>query len=100
MAHPGFATIQVRSELSLTELYAAYWDALIDRLSDEDMAVKVVTWGDSRFTGRAPVKALVREWITWYGERSVECGPRNGFPSDETEAQIKAIVARAYQIAY
>lgn len=100
MAYPGFATIQVRTELSLPELYALYWDSLIDRLGDADMAEKVITWGDSRFVGRKPVTDMVREWLTWYGERSVECGARNPYPSDEFEAKVKAVVARAYKIVY
>ena len=100
VAHAGFATVQVRTELSLTGLCALYWDALVNRLSDDDMAVKVVEWGDSRFIGRGPVQEMVREWVTWYGERSVECGPRNEYPSDEFEDRIKAIVARAYKIVY
>lgn len=100
MAHPGFAAVQVRTELSLPELCALYWDALVNRLSDEDMAEKVVNWGDSRFVGRKPVTDMVREWLTWYGERSVECGPRNEYPSDEFEEKVKAVVARAYKIVY
>lgn len=105
MTHPGFATVQVRTELSLGELCALYWDALIHRFGPQEgdavnWATRMVDWAYSEFTGPQPVKALVREWITWYGERSVECGPKNEYPSDELEARVKAIVARAYKIVY
>lgn len=100
MAHPGFAAVQVRTELSLTGLCALYWDGLSRRIADEVIARNAVEWVQSDVTNPRPVQDIVREQLGWYGERSVDCGPQNEYPSDEFEAQIKAIVARAYKIVY
>jgi hypothetical protein len=98
--YPGFATVQVRTELSLGELMALYWDALVEDLSDAEAAERYVEYN---YNTGAKVRDLVRRWLTWYGERSVECGPRNDYPTAERfdfEARLKVIVAKAYKIVY
>lgn len=98
--HPGFATVRVQAELSLTALMALYWDAVVDKIGDADEAQWIAAWGYSKYTNANAVRAIVREWLTWYGERSVECGPRNEYPNEQLEASVKAIVARAFEIVY
>jgi hypothetical protein len=99
--YPGFATVQVRTELSLVELMALYWDALVDKVGYLDFAQGHIMNASTSYTNSATVKDLVRQWLTWYGERSVECGPRNDYPETEGfEARLKVIVAKAYKIVY
>lgn len=99
--YPGFATVQVRAELSLGELMALYWDGLVDKVGFPDFARSHVVWASPGHTNSATVKELVRTQLTRYGERSVECGPRTEYPEvDGFEDRLKAIVARAYKIVY
>lgn len=101
MTHPGFATVQVRAELSLTELCALYWDALVDEVGFPDFARSHVMYASAGYANSAAVKDMVRQRLTWYGERSVEVGPRTEYPEvDGFHDQLKAIVARAYKIVY
>jgi hypothetical protein len=99
--YPGYVTVQVRAELSLGELMALYWDALVDAVSFPDFARSHVMWASAGYTNSATVKELVRKQLTRYGERSVECGPKADYPEVEGfEDRLKAIVARAYKITY
>lgn len=101
MTHPGFATVQVRAELSLTELMALYWDALVNATGSALAATRIVEWNYSEYTEREQVKSRIREWLGWYGSRSVEVGPRNDYPEHAGfETALKVIVAKAYKIMY
>lgn len=98
-----YVTVQVREEISLDCLCALFWDALVYKLGDNEdgTATQVVMDALSTFCSREAVQAAVRQWLGWYGSRSVECGPRSDWPEDEMfRVRLKAIVAKAYRIVY
>ncbi len=96
----NFATIQVREQLSLGCLMAIYWDALVNATGGADQAEYAVMYGPAEYMERGQVQSRVREWLGWYGSRSVECGPRTEYTNDATERIIRAVVAKAYRLTY
>jgi hypothetical protein len=96
----NYATVQVRESLPLKALTALYWDSLVYATGSVLAATRTVEWYYSEHTERGQVQSLVRQWLGWYGSRSVDCGPHNDYPNDAVEATLKAIVAKAYRLTY
>lgn len=97
----NYATVQVRESLPLNALMALFWDSLVDATGSVLAAARIVNWNDIEYTERGQVQSRVREWLGWYGSRSVEVGPRTDYPEyPEFKTTLKVIVARAYRLTY
>lgn len=86
-------TIRITHEVNSFELAALLWDAVMDEADDEDEGYKILI---SRELTAPKVKAMVRRRLELYGSRSVECGPRNEWPSEYVEGAARCRVVNVY----
>lgn len=85
-------TIRVTHEVNTLELAALLWDACMEEYGTAGQAYEAVV----SVLKASEVRMLVRRQLERYGSRSVECGPKNDFPTEALEGSVRARVVNVY----
>ena len=92
---PRHVSISTKVLVSQDDLVTLLWNALTSKFGGAEEATVAIAYKPLSI---AKVQALVRDELSKYGLRSVECGPRTDFYAPAVEARIRQYVSTAFKV--